>query len=135
MSPEVIVGSIMIVAGLIGWLVKRQIDSHERDDIEREVRAKIFAKAEADRVEALISEHIKRLDSRLLRAEVDTNALGQKVNIHHDEMLKDYVHEDRLRERMESALKPIADSLGRIERVIEQDMREIYDRLTKKMDR
>lgn len=73
--------------------------------------------------------------TRMAKIEQDLNNLGDKVNRHHDEVLRDYVHEDRLKERMESALQPIADALGRIERVIETDLRTIYEKLSMKMDR
>lgn len=136
LTPEYIVLTLVGLAiALIGWLAKRQIDTHERDDVEREGRAREYAKAQADRVEAALQETTKRLESQLLRAGIDINALGQKVNQHHDEMLKDYVHEDRLKERMESALQPIAATLARIERNLEADVREIFGRLEKKMDR
>jgi hypothetical protein len=135
-APEYIVAIFVSGAiGFIGWLVKRQIDRHEGDDVDRETRAREYAKAQADRVEASVNEYVKRVDAHMLRQGIDINALGHKVNQHHDEMLRDYVHEDRLKERMESALMPISATLSRIERVIESDHREIFTQLGKKLDR
>lgn len=96
----------LILLPIIAWLAKRQIDALERGTKER--------------------------DEKL---EQDINALGAKVQTHYHEMLRDYVHEDRLKERMESALAPIAATLSRIERTIENDVRDLFMKLDKKADR
>lgn len=135
-SPEFILTTILaIVVGVMGYLARRQIEKHEADDEDREVRSREFTKSQVDRIEASFNGHVSRMDASLLRVTLDVNAIGQKVNVHHDEMLRDYVHEDRLKERMESAVAPILSTLVRIERNLEGNVREIFGRLEKKMDR
>lgn len=115
---------VFVLLPMVKFLTTKQIEAFEKTAKERDEQRALEVKA----LEAV-------LGARMDRAAHDVNAIGRKVEANYQEMLRDYVHEDRLRERMESVVAPILVTLDRIERNLERDIKDVYLRMDRKLDR